>query len=179
MIGWTLSHAYRLPSNLEEAVFAHILLKNAGFDVNSGELTRDGGVRVVLWLAHILDQETPQPIDGWEDDLYWFPWWRRDEPRRMPPPISGTELAQRCVDQVVGHLEPSAALKALGDLRPELRYTKGALKAYRPVARAALARELAKVAVPIIKRFAKQGRLTDSDRYIDEAGQRQSGPGAA
>ncbi len=153
MIGFWLSLAYRLPSNMDEWVFTRIIVQQAGFDVSEADLTREA-TEVIRAFCHHLDDETPSAYQG---------------ARR-----SGSQIIERCVELAVPH-DKAVAYQAFAGLHPELR-GQGLLKRYRPTARAALARDLRRVGRPIIDQFARAGRFTETDHYIDSAGVRCAGP---
>jgi hypothetical protein len=148
VIGFWLGIAYRLPSTMDEPVFARIIVNQAGFNVAEADLTHNA-TKVICGFCQHLDGETPS------DDR---------------SPRSGSSILERCVELAVPH-DQAVAYRVLAGLRPDLQ-AEGALKRYRPAARAALARDLRRVGRPI-DQFARQGRFTET-RQIDSKGVRPS-----
>jgi len=156
---------------MDERVFARIMAKQGGLDPSEAELTSDA-CRTIVALCHQLSENTPfRMAESWEA------YYRRAR-LRLPPPEpprrSGSAIIEICVDRALPR-DREVAFRAFCGLHPELRSHPGAFRRYRPVARAALARDLRRIARPVIASFALN-RFTDTDRYVDADGVRRAGP---
>jgi hypothetical protein len=163
MIGPSLASAYFLPSRMDETVFARVLLQRAGIDVTESDLTMEGA-RAVVRFAELLD--AAMPGDWW--DLSYRP--------GRTPDVSGSQLIDSALESLLTEISPMDAFKALSGLRPGFRHHRGALAKLRPVARAALGRELRRLGCALVDNFERQGRFRNTDRFIDEHGLRRARP---
>ncbi|HMG44773.1 MAG TPA: hypothetical protein VK611_25790 [Acidimicrobiales bacterium] len=157
---------------MDERVFVRIIVRRAGFDLSEAELTAEA-VEVVRNLCQQLDNKTPHsPEAEFDRELRLSSYF---EPPQ-PTPASGSSILDRCIVHVLP-ADRNVAYRALVGLRPDLR-AQGQLSRYKPVARAKLAGELRTIGRPVLAQFARWGRFSDTDKYIDAEGVRQAGPAA-
>jgi hypothetical protein len=163
-IGHALSEAFHLPARMDNYVFTRILLRKAGYELAESQLTEEC-VLLVRDLAYLLDRRAGYEPIGRVYSEY-------EHEFDTTPRISITETAMAAAMEVLPSTKEHA-LKVLVGMKPELRLKKGALSQLRPVARAALRRELLVLAGSILRDFEKRGRLRDTDFLIEADGSRR------
>lgn len=139
-IGYDVGNAYQVGASMDTTLFVRFLFAKIDRKLAEGLMT-EASVDVVVRYATALERETPSVLWG--------------QPKRI---ASGNEVVERCITLVMP-TDRAVAYRALRGIRQDLDGDN--LRLLRPVARAALARELRRLGHAVMLEW--HYRFIDSD----------------